>query len=125
METVSIAVVVILAVASFYFLAQTRGCGHFTGLGVIPLMLGSYGAHLLHRPLPSVFCYTTTLRGLGVPTLLSFEYMATVPLRDFGIFPEKIFVWQTKTLTFHSSLCRGDDPRRYCEGLIVARALTG
>ena len=93
METVSIAVVVILAVASFYFLKHKPVVAVIlTGLGVVPLMLGSYGGSLVASTIAlSLLLAQPLYVVLGVLTLLSFEYMATVPLRDFGIFPEKIF----------------------------------
>jgi C4-dicarboxylate transporter DctM subunit len=93
METVSIAVVVILAAASFYFLKHKPVVAIIlTGIGAIPLALGSYGGSLIASTIAlSLLLAQPLYVVLGVLTLISFEYMATVPLRDFGIFPEKIF----------------------------------
>jgi len=93
METVSIAAVVILAALSFYFLKHKPVVAFIlVGIGAGPLLFGSYGGSLIASSIAlSLLLAQPLYVVLGVITLLCFNYMASVPIIDFGIFPEKIF----------------------------------
>ncbi|MBT6491363.1 MAG: TRAP transporter large permease subunit, partial [Deltaproteobacteria bacterium] len=93
METVSIAVVIILAASSFYFLKHKPVVAIIlTALGVVPLLFGSFGTSLILSTISlSLLLAQPLYVVLGVLTLVCFNYMASVPVNDFGIFPEKIF----------------------------------
>lgn len=93
METVSIAVVLILAASSFYFLKHKPVVAIIlTGIGAGPLLVGSYAGSLIASTIAlSLLLAQPLYVVLGALTLLCFNYMASIPINDFGIFPEKIF----------------------------------